>query len=446
MPTFSQINQSDVVLALANGTLAQLYRTAAMPGAGVTDVQSDALAQYFEKGQQISILRPKDLGSAQDYDPRSGSDATTVEAGYVNVSLQLEKLFTSGFPVYSHDANVERYIRDYAGSTGGALRKSIDDYFYTKAFRDWTGVAASGAVNVAAHPPLAIVAADGGSGSLTSFNKNLLINAGKVLDSRDVPNMNRVARLGVTAKAGFLGDSQMVEGFAGAGASMQPGTSLIASGFGLNVDVERYGFLCRGSNAVTGQDALADTGDGNPSQVVGAVVDDTTVFFEGDQYNSTPLGAVRLTITQTANLAAGVAVGKIARIGADAGAAVAFGVILRVDAANKYVWLVPYAPDGTKLTAANITATTDKFSIPAIGEISTASHREQFVYATRQLRPPTPGSGALAEAALDQNSGLLLQIFKGSYNVHQFKEGIRTACLCGATPTDWRKGVLMITA
>jgi len=446
MPTFSQLNSADVVRALANGTLSQLYRSAALPGAGVTDVQGDALGQYFEKGQTISILRPKDLGSAQDYDPRSGSDATTVEAGYVNVSLSLEKLFTSGFPVYSHDQNVERYIRDYAVSTGGAVRKSLDDYFYDKAFRDWSGIAASGAVNVDAHPPLAIVASDGGSGGLSTFDKDLLINAGKILDSRDVPNTNRVARLGVTAKAGFLGDSQMVEGFAGAQASMNPGSNLIASGFGLNIDVERYGFLCRGSNAITGQAALADTGDGNASEVVGAVADDSTVFFEGDQYASTPLGAVRLTITQTANLAAGVAVGKIARIGADAGAAVAFGVILRVDAANKYVWLVPYSPDGTKLTAANITAATDKFSVPAIGEISTASHREQFVYATRQLRPPTPGSGALAESAIDANSGLLLQIFKGTYNVHQFKEGIRTACLCGAIPTDWRKGVLMITA
>lgn len=447
-PSFNELDQVSFQKMMATAGLTQLYRNASMVGVGTTSLGSDDLNKYFSKGQTASIRRIKDAGVAQDYDPRSGTDATTEEIDYVNVNLTLDRLFTKGFPDYSSDANREMYLRDFAESVQGSTRKSIDDYLYDRGFRDWSSLAGSGVENIAAHPPLAIVSSEDGSGGLGSFSKSELINASKVLNRREVPDASRVVRLGVQAHADFLGDAVMVEGFAGAQASSDPGRQLIAQGLNLSRQVQRYGFSVRGSNAITGQDAVADLGDGAAVEPTSAYVQDTTVFFEDDLNTSTPLGAVRITVNQTANLAADVAIGKIARLGPADGSAIAYGIILRVDAANKYVWMVPYSPTGNKLTAAYLTANAagTNFSVPEIGEVGTANHRQSLLYVSRLLDEPDPGTGAVATRAADPNTGLVMQVFKGSYNIHQFKGGTRHACLFGAKPSDHRKAVLMLSA
>jgi hypothetical protein len=173
-------------------------------------------------------------------------------------------------------------------------------------------------------------------------------------------------------------------------------------------------------------------------------VADTTVFFNDDLSGSVPLGAVRLTLGIAGTVNAGVAVGRIARIALSGAPATAYGVILRVDTVNKFVWLVPYSMAGRVLPADAIT-TSHIFSIPNIPSVNTASHKEHIVYASRLLSEPAPGEGAIADRAVDPELGIIVQVFKGSYNVHQFKGGIRSATLMGAVPSDHRKAVLMLS-
>lgn len=442
--TFGSLDPSSVVLTLANGAMTQLYRNAKMPKAGATSLEGDEINKYYEKGEAITIRRPRLLGDAEDFDPRGGSDAATEEPGYVVSTMVLEKLFTSGFPIYSHDAQVARYIKDFSMSIGGAARKSIDDYFYTKCFRDWSGIETTGSVSIGSHPPIQIVAQEDSNGALTSFGDAHLRNADEILFTNEVPTMGRYARLGPSARNSFLGDTTLTETFAAALAPMQPG------GVILNAqpedDVLRRNFLTCGSNAVTGQSAVADLGDGSPTDTITAVVDDTTVFMDDDQYTATPIGAVRVTLGVAGTLSTGVAIGAVVRLGPDAAPATAYGVILRVDPTNKYIWVVPYSLSGKKLVAAQLSISTDRFSIPAIGALNVAFHKEHLLYGSRMLTPPAPGEGAIAETAVDENLGMFFQVFRGSYNVNRFRSSLRSASLVGALPTDHRKAVLMLSA
>jgi hypothetical protein len=448
MPTFGTLDTSSAVRALADGSLTQLYRSSAFAGAGVTALSNRDLGSYFEKGQDVTLSRPKDLGVAQDYDPRSGSDADVSDADHLLVSLLLEKLFTKGFSVYSHDADVARYVRDYSVSTGGAVRKSFDDYLYTKAFRTWS-LAASGDVLLSKHPPVQITFSETSGGVLNDFSDQILRSAGATLNAADVPDTGRFARLSARAAEAYMGAITPVTGSALTQGSLALGAAGLIESPYMTRDFDMRGFMIRGSNAITGQTAVADTGDGVAFEPISAyaAASGTDEFFFEDQATETAVGAVRVTVNQTANLAAGIAVGKIARIGAADAAALAYGVILRVDAANKYVWLVPYNSAGEVVTAAELTAAsgTINLSVPQIGSVNVGYHREHLAYATRLLTPPDPGDGATAEASIDIDTGLAMQVFKGTYNVHRFSGGIRTALLCGATPTDMRKGVLMLS-
>ncbi|MEM9948579.1 MAG: hypothetical protein AAF810_21295 [Cyanobacteria bacterium P01_D01_bin.36] len=447
MVTFASLEQGTAVKMLADGSLAQLYRSASFPQAGATELEGNALNQYFQINQDVTLSMPLDLGEAQDYDPRSDTDATTNDTEHLQVTLQLEKVFTRGYKVYSSDANIERYTREYSATTGGAIRKSIDNYFYNKAFRTWS-LAASGDISLGGHPPIALAFSETSAGVLNDFSDSLLLSAGGTLASAEVPEgENRFARLSTRAAQSYLGSVTPVTGAALAQAQTALGTQMLMQAPYMSTDFDMRGFMIRGSNAITGQTAVADTGDGNATEAIGAISaaagDDE--FFDGTQTGSVALGALRLTITQTANLAAGVAVGKIARLGADSGAATAYGVILRVDAASKYVWLVPYNSNGEKLTADDLSTSTDKFGVPKIGSVNVGFHRQHLAFATRLMAEPGPGEGAIAERAIDEQTGMIMQVFKGSYNVHQFKSGIRSSCLCGAKPTDFRKGVLMLS-
>ncbi|MEM6432398.1 MAG: hypothetical protein AAF773_00855 [Cyanobacteria bacterium P01_D01_bin.115] len=449
MVDFGSLESSSAVRALADGSLVQLYRSSAFATAATTSIEGRELNTYFTAGQTVTVQRPKDIGAAQAYDPRSGVDATSAEPGNVIISILLDRLFTAGFPIFSSDAQVERYVRDYSRSTGGAVRKAFDDYLYARGFREWDTLAASGDVALDGHPPVQIAFRETSGGDLEEMGDELLRSAGATLSSNEVPEDEmRYARISTRAAESYLGAITPVTGAALTEGQIPLGQQLLQQPSYMTRDFSMRGFMIRGSNAVTGQSAVDDTGDGNATEEIGAVVAATTgnEFTLGDFTTATPAGAVRLTITQTANLDAGIAVGKIARVGPDSGPATAYGVILRVDVANKFVWLVPYNNRGQKLKAAQIATATNKFGVPSIGSINPAYHKEHLAFATRLLQGPSPGSGAVAENAIDQDAGLVMQVLKGSYNVDQFKESVRTACLCGAKPTDLRKAVLMLSA
>ena len=240
-PVYGALDASTVVKTLAAASLTQLYRSSFFARAAVTEFNDQ---QLFEKGQATSISRPKDSGTADDYDPRSGTDAGSTEPGNVIINLTLERLFTKGFPVYSHDADPARYIRDYSQSNAGALRKSFDNYLYNTCARTYS-IAASGAVNYAANAPIQIVASAGAS-SFNAFDSDTLINAGTVLNSRDVPGDGRYVALSSAAAGAFLGDAVLVEGFTATAAGS---ATLLQGGMGSGVMVNRYGFMTGLSNA-----------------------------------------------------------------------------------------------------------------------------------------------------------------------------------------------------
>jgi hypothetical protein len=445
MATFNQLDQSLVQKYLSGGATTQLYRNTKFVQTGVSELQNDDLGKYFQKGQSVSIRRVRLSGDAEDFDPRGGVNAAQSEPNYEIHTLTLDKLWTKGFPTYSSDANVGTYIRDFATSTGSTIGKSLDDDFYLTGFRNWSKLPASGSVRLSNVPALQCVFAENGSGVLGQFSDDHLLAANKVLFQNDVPSNDRYAMLSPSAGMAFRKDITLVSGFAGAMAGQVPGSSIVA-GVG-DLYVPRRDFMVGESNAVMGQSFVADLGDGDPTDTISAVVADTTLFLDGDQMGDVPIGAVRLTLGVTAALNSGIAVGKIARLGPDAGSAKDYGVILRVDTSNKYVWLVPYSATGDKLTAAQISTTTDKFGIPAIGSVNPAYHREHLVYASRLLQPPSLGSGAVAITSRVPNlPELLMQIFMGSYNVDQFRESIRSSILIGCMPSDHRKAVLMLSA
>lgn len=453
MVTFNNSEQAAVVKGLADGALTQLYRSSAFATAATTRLDGRDLATYYEKGQSVSLLMPKDYGEAQDYDPRTNTDATTNDTDYLPITLTLEKLFTSGFRVYGSDTQVERYVRDYSVSTGGAVRKSFDNYLYNTGFRTWA-LAASGDVTLGGHPPTAIVFTETAGGVLDEYGDALHRAGGAALNEVDVPESGRYARLSPRAAESLMGAITPVTGSALTEGGIALGQQLLQEPSYMSRDFMMRQFMTRGSNAITGQDAVEDLGDGVAFEPISAVDVATGAdeFIDGNQATTTQAGAVRVTVNQTANLAAGVAVGKIGRVGPNGstGADVVYGVILRVDSANKRVWMIPYNSKGQKVAAESIknaaNVTTYNFSVPAIGAVNVGYHVEHLAFATRLLTEPTAGAGAIAERSTDQDTGLVMQVFKGSYNVHQFKEGIRTACLCGATPTDFRKGVLMLSA
>lgn len=451
-PTFSQLDGRNVVRTLTAGALTQLYRSSAFVRAATTDVDGVPLDRSFEKGEYTSIRRIKDYGVAEDYDPRSGSDAAIYDAEYVIVPLILDRLFTKGHPIYSSDAQVDTYVADYSVTVGGTITKAFDNYLYTRGFRDWTAFPASGAVYMADCPPVQLVFQENSSGALQAFGDNHLLDAQRVLAKNEIAASNNLyGRISVDACRGISADSTLVTGFAGAMAPGMSGSAIITDGIGLGVEFMRRGFNVASSNAITGQTATADIGDSAATAAISAVAADTSVFFSADTTIGTSnavRGAVRITLGTTNNLAAGVAVGKICRLGASNGAAQAYGVILRVDAANKYVWCVPYSSGGVILSAAEITTGSGRFSIPAINSVNPFYHKEHLLFATRLLKSPSSGSGAIMQYAYNPERlpGVITQTFQGSYNVNQLRENLRGTLLTGAKPSDERKAVLALAA
>lgn len=444
MPSFVRIEQPDVYKFLVARALTQVYLTSFFAKASATEFNDQGA---FEFGNTVSLRRPKNKGEAEDYDPRNsgGTAANSTEPGYVTVDLTLGHLFTDAFPVFAHDANPQRYIEDYSQVAAGAIRTSYEKSAYTECFRDYSTIPASGVVNFAAAAPVQIVASmDGvnnGGANFAPFNAGALTNASTVLDRNDVSTGERYTALSATAKGSFIGDTPMNQGFVAA----QIGAGgILQGGLPMGQLVERYGFLCGGSNAVGFQPAVAAVVAGAATVPVASAVADTTVFFAEDNHVLTPLGAVRITADAAFVVTAGgVAVGQIAQIRNAAGTAtIALGVILRISGTD--IWMVPYSPAGVKLDALQIPADSI-ISVPLIGSVNVSYQREHLVTASRALQTPTDGSGAIAIPASDPDSGLVMQLLKGGYDVDRFREGCRLALLCGFRGTDHRKAVLNLS-
>ncbi|MFM6254218.1 MAG: hypothetical protein ACKPEQ_34600, partial [Dolichospermum sp.] len=151
--------------------------------------------------------------------------------------------------------------------------------------------------------------------------------------------------------------------------------------------------------------------------------------------------------TCTTALSNSVAVGQIARIGTS-NTVKAFGVILRISRATPtapVITLVPFAPNGTKLTATDIIAGTDLFSIPSIPSINTVNQREGMLMATRKMAEPSPGSGAIAASATDPETNLTIQVFRGNYDTGTVSEKNAYYMLTGSKISDFRKCALILS-
>lgn len=437
MPTYNFLDTPEVQLMLAANTLLQLYRTSFFLKGSVTEFNSDA---SFSHGEAISITRPKNSGEAEEYDPRNigGVAALEQEPGDVKINLSLDKLFTSGFPVYSTDASADRYILGYSESTGAALRKSADNYLYNTGFRLYD-IAPTGVVQFAGHPPIQIVWGEDSNGQLISMNRHHLVRANAVLKTAEVPDSNRYAGLSPTSVGDLFGNAPTDEGESGA---LAGGAGLLSNGLPQGSYINRHGFMVGNSNAIQTQLAVSDVSAGNPEVAIASVAADNTFFIQEDLATTTPLGAVRITVG--APFSGNLGVGMVVRIGASGVPATAYGVVLRIDGLD--VYLVPYSAKGQKMVAAQLTPGTDVLSAPEITNLNVAYHQEHLAFAARRLRLPSNNSGATMTPVSDPDSGITMQMIKGNYDVNRFKESCRMALLMGATATDHRKSVLMLAA
>lgn len=439
---FTSANAAVLDQLTATSALTQLNRKCVFPKTAIGNYENVA----FNRGDTVTVRRTK-IVTAQDFDPRAGSDMTLNDIAYASGSLTLDRLFVAPFRSFGSDPNlaVERYVPETGVQIAEALKLAVDDYMYNR-FRTYS-IASTGNVSYGVNGPVGIVASTS-SGALSNFNKSMLINASSVMQRENVPtDGNLYGVLSTTAGGDFLGDSVMVEGFVSAYSGT--GGDLLTGGFMPGQFVDRYGFMTTRSNAVGSQTGVADLDTAGSTQATLAIasVAANTAFTKADYSASTVLGAVNLTLTCSTALSSSVAVGQIARIGVS-GSVTAFGVILRIDNTTPtapVITLVPYSPSGGILTAAQITAGTDLFSIPSIPSISVAYHKEALLYATRPLQQPSDGAGAVMTTMADPDTGLALTMIRGSYNVLRLTESTVAATLIGAVCSDYRKAVLMLS-
>ncbi|MBN3993882.1 MAG: hypothetical protein HWQ36_26210 [Nostoc sp. NMS2] len=432
-PPFSP-NTALIETAIAQRALTQLNLAAMYPRVAVRDFEPGA----FERGDDVKIRRPK-RRIATDLNPRVAPFVFT-EAQFFAGSVKLERLWTDGFLSYGYDSfqTMDRYLTETSGQIADAIVTPNDSYMYSQ-FRTWS-IAASGNVALGDHPPIAISACVDSSGQLANFNNEGLRGANVFLDKENTPTSNRYAIISSTAKGAFLGDSVVVTGFA---ATSIGGGQLLQRGLQLGDFVERYGFMVGGSNTVSNQTGVADldTAAGTQATLPIASVAANTAFLYADNATTTFVGAVDFTLTVGTALQ-NVGVGQIARIGTST-KATAFGVILRI--ASNVITLAPYAPNGTKLTAGDITPGTDVFSIPTIPSVNTVNHLEGLAMATRRIAEPRRGSGAIAASITDPNTNLSIQVFTGQYDLGTVSERNAAYFLTGSKITDFRKCGLILS-
>ena len=422
VPPFSPNNPALLETAIAQRALTQLNLAAMYPRVALRDFEAGA----FERGDEVTIRRPK-RRVAQDLNPRV-APYTFSEAQFFAGNVKLERLWTDGFLIYGYDSNqtMQRYIDETGDQIADAIVTPNDEYMYSQ-FRTWD-IPATGNVNLGDHPPIAVAACVDINGQLTAFNNEGLRAATVFLDEENVPSSNRYCVISSTAKGAFLGDSVVVNGFAAA--TIGSG-ALIQRGLQIGELVERYGFLVGGSNTVGGQQIST-----NSTNISAAAANNE--FFYADKSTVTPVGAVNITVSS----AAGVAVGQIARVGTNTNAT-AFGVVLRIT--GSVITLVPFAPNGTKLTSAQITPGTDQFNIPNIPSVNTVNHMEGLAMATRTIAEPRPGSGAAAASIRDPGTNISIQVFTGQYDLGTVSERNAAYMLTGSKITDFRKCGLILS-
>jgi len=436
-PTFTA-NDALLETRIAQSALTQLNLMAMYPRVCVTNYEPGA----FEVGNDVKIRRPK-RRRATELNPRSAA-GTFNEAAFFSGTVTLEKLWFDGWQTYGIDPRqtIETYLAETGSQMADAIATPNDEYM-NSLFTTWS--ATTGAVALGANAPIGLAACvDSATGQLTNFNSSGLTGAGVVLDKENVPKADRYALISPVAGGAFLSDSIAVTGFAAAGIG---GGQLIQEG--MRNFVPRFGFAVGTSNVIASQNAIADldTSSGTQPSLAIASAAASTSFTYADNATTTYVGAVNLTLTCATALSTSVAVGQIARLGAS-GNAKAFGVILRLDKTTPtapVVTLVPFAPNGTKLTAADIVPGTDLFSIPSIPSINTVNHREGILMATRRIAEPSPGSGAVAASITDTNTNLTIQVFRGNYDTGTVSEKNAYYMLTGSKISDFRKCALILS-
>jgi hypothetical protein len=421
--------------ALQQLNLMSVFAQAAMGGYG---------EGAFSYGKQVQFRRIQ-IANAQKYNPRSNVPATQQDIGYVTGYLNLDDLYTAGVPLYSSDYGMEKYLVEAGRAIAFSITMGFDVDLYNR-FRTPTH-ASIGSVAYGTNMPLRIVANEV-NGVFSPFNQQLLIRGGAAMESENVAPGDQFAIISTNAKADFLDSQTPVN--AGAAYDRAGVTNLVQNGLPINRFVERMGFQVGSSNVIAANGLQTATADldtvagSSPTLAIASAFADTTLFFKADYAVSTALGAVALTLTCTG--LQNVAVGQIARVANSGNVTIAYGIVLRVDTLNKQVWLVPYAPNGTLLTSVDLSASGATFSIPTVPSVNVGYKKSALIYDTRQMEAPPEGAGATMVGAKDDQSGLMLQIWQGGYDVNQFKSSMRYSLLSGSTFNDYRCGVFMLSA
>ena len=438
MPPQFTANDALLETRIAQSALTQLNLMAMYPRVCITNYEPGA----YEVGNEVKIRRPR-RRRATDLNPRVAS-GTFTEAGFFSGTVTLERLWFDGWLTYGLDSRqtIERYLAEIGSQMADAIATPNDEYM-NSLFTTWT--ATTGSVALGANAPVGMAACvDSATGQLTNFNSSGLTGAGVVLDKENVPKADRFALISPVAGGAFLSDSIAVTGFA---------ASTIGSGQviqdGMRNFIPRFGFNIGTSNVISSQSAIADldTIAGTQGTLPIASVAANTSFTYADNTTTTNVGAIDLTLTCSTGLSTSVVIGQIVRIGASANAR-AFGVILRISRTTPtapVVTLVPFAPNGTKLTATDIVAGTDLFSIPSIPSINTVNHREGILMATRRIAEPSPGSGAVAASITDADTNLTIQVFRGNYDTGTVSEKNAYYMLTGSKISDFRKCALILS-
>jgi hypothetical protein len=442
MPT--SITSALLQQSIAAKALTTLNLMSIFPLIATTDYENGT----FERGEQVTIRIARQK-LAQDFDPRAGG-FTYTEGSYATDTVTLERLWTEGFPIYSHDAPaaVAKYIVEIGAQVAKGIAVPNDAYMYGK-FR--TVAATSGAVQYFANAPVQVVANVDATGTFTSFDNQVVRNAGQVFDTASVPASDRYIVMSSVAKNAFLGDSVRVTGFA---AASRGSGDLIIDGLANNTFTPVYGFSAGACNTVNGQIAVSDMDTAASSQAelpVASIAQDTTSFFDSAKSAATPLGAINVTLTAGTALyigAGGVAVGQIAQIRTTGNVPKAHMVILRIANAGTTAPIitgVPYTPAGVLLTAADFVAG-DKLRIPAIGSVNVASHKEGLLLSSREIALPQANSGAVGATQIDPVTKIAISVIKGAYDNKTLSQILSYHSLLGAKFSDHKKGCLMLTA
>lgn len=426
--------------AVAADALQQLFLMSVFTQASLGGYEEGA----FEMGDTVKFRRIR-ITEAEDYDPRTGSGANETEPGYVTGDTKLEKLFTNAIPVYHSDVKIQQYINETGPSMAYSIATAFERYLYSK-LRTPTH-ASTGQVRYGVDMPIRIVAAaDTAPGKLGKFDQDLLVNGSVCLEEENTPPGELYAILATRAKGDYIGEQTPVD--AGMVYAQSQVAALLQRGLPIGQFVQRMGFNVGGSNIIKTdgtQMGVADLDTASSAQASLAIasMSNNTDFVKADYATTTYLGAIDFVLTCTG--LQNVAVGQIARIGPDSGAATAYGVVLRVNTGSKTVTLVPFAPDGTQLTTSDISTSTDKFSIPRVGSINVGYKKQALIRSARQMMPPEENAGAQVVTAADDDTGLALQIWTGNYQINKFKSSRRYSFLTGAKFTDYRQGVLMLS-